>query len=83
MSITIQWEPPPENTWNGNIRLYTVSVLELDTGLGFERNSSDTQLFIGNLHPYYNYSFSLAAFTVGPGPFTDQIFIQTYEDGMP
>ncbi len=34
---------------------------------------------LGSLHPYYNYSARVAAYTIGLGPFTELFYVQTNE----
>ena len=37
---------------------------------------------IYSLHPFYNYSCEVAAYTVGLGPYSDAVSIVTQEDGQ-
>ena len=79
MSVTLNWQPPPKENWNGLIRLYYVFVTELESGESFRRNSNTTNYHIENLCPYHTYTFSVAAVTVAAGSISDNITIQTSE----
>ena len=53
---------------NGKIRHYRVSTTEVETGSTKALNHTDVSLTLSNLHPYYHYELSVAAYTVGLGP---------------
>ena len=80
-SVTLSWNPPETSQHNGVIRSYTVNVQEEETGRSFSVNSTNTELSIGNLHPFYTYHFAVAAVTISQGPFTYEYTLQTLEDG--
>ena len=80
-SVTLRWNPPEASQQNGVIRSYIVIVWEEETGRNFSVNSTNTELSIGNLHPFYTYHFTVAAVTVSQGPFTYEYVLQTLEDG--
>ena len=77
-SITMNWQPPPEDTRNGHIRHYLVFVIESETRRSFTLNSTTNNVRVENLHPFYTYSFSIAAVTVEAGP-RSNISLQTQE----
>ena len=79
--IYLTWHPPPEALTNGIIREYYVNVTDTVTGEVQLLSSQSEVLEITNLHPYYTYKVAVAAYTVALGPFTDQITVQTLEDG--
>ena len=56
-------------------------VTETDTGTHITRTVTDTSLTLTSLHPYYVYSFSLAAVTVGIGPYSTAVNVTTDEAG--
>ena len=60
---------------------YLVNVTELNTGNVYGHVSGGTNFTIFSLHPYYNYSITVTAVTVSPGPVTDPIVITTDQDG--
>ncbi len=41
----------------------------------------DSLVYIGSLHPYYLYDCTVAAHTIGTGPYSDTLTIQTDEEG--
>ena len=79
-AISLSWDPPPFPHQNGLIRQYIINVTELDTGASFQQTSTTTTFTIYSLHPYYTYEFTLAAVTVGVGPASSPIAVQTDED---
>ena len=80
-SIALSWSPPPFEDQNGIIRHYIINIRELDTGITFSRVSLTTSISLYNLHPFYRYSVTVTAVTVGPGPRTMILTVQTEEDG--
>ena len=79
--MTLSWNPPETSQQNGVIRSYIVIVREEETGRNFSVNSTNTELRIGNLHPFYTYHFTVAAVTISQGPFTNEYVLQILEDG--
>ena len=47
----------------------------------FQLMSTATTVVASTLHPYYTYSFTVSAVTVGEGPYSQPLSIQTLEDG--
>ena len=80
-SISISWSPPPFEDQNGILRHYVINITELETGITFSRVSLTTSISLHNLHPFYRYSVTVTAVTVGPGPATIVFIVQTREDG--
>ena len=66
--LHLTWAPPPRENQNGLIRGYRINVTELETGRVFYFFSPTASKTIPNLHPAYNYTCVVAAFTVGDGP---------------
>jgi len=56
-----------------------VFVTEAETGRSFTLNSTTSNFYVGNLHPFYTYNFSIAAVTVEAGPRSSSITLQTAE----
>ena len=48
----------------------------------FQLTSESNALNISGLHPYYNYNLTVAAVTIGPGPYSVVLTIRMPEDGM-
>ena len=80
-SLLLSWSPPPDRTHNGMIRMYSVRVVETDTGFEFYHDTTDSNTALNSLHPYYTYACSVAAVTVAYGPYSESTNIQTKEDG--
>ena len=59
-----------------------ISIHEVETGRNFTAHSNTTQVTLEPLHPYYTYMCSIAAETVGRGPFSEHITIQLPEAGL-
>ena len=79
-SISLSWSPPPAIDINGAIQYYTVEVNEVWTGRSFTFHTS-TNITIRALHPYYVYRCQVAAYTVALGPFANNLWIVTGEEG--
>ena len=80
------WQPPPSEIQNGHIRLYKISVFEVQTDTNYSytlhnQPSKNSALLVESLHPYYQYMCSVSAFTIGPGPYTSPLTVWTFEDG--
>ena len=81
--IELAWSPPPTDTHNGEIVYYIISYDELQTGQNTTVTSFNTVniVTLGNLHPFYNYTITVAAYTIAIGPSSTPLHIQTLEDG--
>ena len=67
---------------NGIITGYIVNVTALDTGEISQYITPDRNLTLNSLTPFSTYAFIIAARTsVGAGPFSTDVTIQTLEDG--
>ena len=81
-SISLSWFPPPDRDINGVITLYTVDVLEKETGRFWGKDSNVTDVVLNSLHPHYHYECKVAASTVGGyGPYSSSITVQTLQTG--
>ena len=78
----MSWEEPAEELHNGIIRQYHINISEVDTGQQMQLVSTTPSISIASLHPHYTYEWSVAAFTVREGPFSEPQTISTPEDGM-
>ena len=81
-TIQLQWEPPPFANQNGVIRIYCINISVTETESVFQLTSETNLLNISGLHPYYTYTLSVAAVTIGPGPYGAVLTIRIPEDGM-
>lgn len=80
-SVQLSWSPPPASQHNGVIRSYQIHITELDTTSFFLLSANLTSSVIATLHPFYSYNFSVAAVTIGIGPFSAPHTVTTLEDG--
>jgi len=86
--ILLMWQSPASEVQNGRVRNYTISVFEVQTNTSSiynyyvgEVSEDPMQLLVEHLHPYYDYVCSVAAVTIGPGPYTAPLHVRTFEDG--
>ena len=79
-TLILWWDPPSNESRNGIIRQYVIRVIEADTSTTTTSTSNTTQLTLNDLHPYYTYKCSVAAETVGVGPYTAVLKVQLDED---
>ena len=78
------WAPPDQEYRNGIITEYHVDITEVDTNTAYASyiiSGSNTQIGVTTLHPYYQYNFTVAAYTVGKGPVSGGLVIRTFQDG--
>ena len=82
-SIQLSWSPPLSHHQNGLIQSYTILVFEQQTNTTVEehQNFQENMIVITSLHPYYDYTLSVAAHTVALGPY-DSVMLKTSQDGM-
>ena len=80
-SVQLSWQPPLLTGQNGIIQQYLIRVIEEETMRQFELMSTRTSATATDLYPYHTYSFTVAAVTVGQGPYSEEISVQTLEDG--
>ena len=70
-----------EEERNGIIRSYVINITELNSGTEYQLENASTEITIPNLHPFYQYFYSVAAITVALGPFTPGFITEMPEDG--
>ena len=80
-TLQLSWQPPSNSSRNGIIQHYIINITELETNSSFQLETTDLFVVVDDLHPYYQYSCSVAAETVGLGPFSIAVIIQLPEDG--
>ena len=83
-SLQFSWEPLSPEEQNGLVQSYNIVVFEIDTNTtkSIYQDFQHHSIFLSNLHPYYHYELSVAAFTVALGPYASTV-IQTKQDGKP
>ena len=79
--FTLQWNPPELQYQNGVVDYYLITVVEVETGAVTNYTSLSTIYYISSLHPAYTYQCTVAAYTVGLGPFSTYIVVTTAEHG--
>ena len=79
-TLLLSWSPPVVGDRNGVIRMYYVNLTEEETGREFHFETELTTLTQTSLHPFYHYSWMIAAFTVGLGPYSSPLTVQMPED---
>lgn len=73
-SVQISWQSPPPEHRNGIIAGYAVRMVGLHSGDNIDFPlTNGTEMVVEGLHPFYAYRFSVAAFTVGLGPFSNAV----------
>ena len=80
--IDLTWSAPPVIDINGVLQHYSIRVVESETGRSWSFVHIEPEISVGSLHPYYNYECSVAAYTVGLGPYSNTTIIQTAEAGI-
>lgn len=77
--FTLQWSPPGPEYQNGMVDSYLITVVEVETGVVKNYTSQSTTYYISPLHPAYTYQCTVAAYTVGLGPFSNITVVTTAE----
>ena len=80
-TIELNWDPPDVEGPNAAVRYYIVNVTEVQTANIFQFTANTTGLSISSLHPSYTYEIAVSAVTIGPGPFSPTLTLQTAEAG--
>ena len=78
-SLRLSWSPPPSEQQNGEIRHYSVRVTGTDTDVS--TTATGLSITVPSLHPYYFYQYSVAAVTVGTGPYSEPETVRMPPDG--
>ena len=79
--FTLTWQPPLAEDVNGVVRRYTVNVTELESGGVEQYFTTELNITVESRHPFYRYRYTVAAETVGLGPFSDPNVIHMPEAG--
>lgn len=79
--LNITWLPPVLAEQNGVIRSYILNISITEIGSSQVLMSDQPQLMLENLHPFYTYSFLIAAVTISPGPYSEILTIQMPQAG--
>ena len=81
-SVDLSWSAPRSDRQNGVIRYYVIEAYENDTGNTtlYQTPSALTSFTVSSLHPYYTYTFRIAAITTGRGPLSTSYPVLTAQD---
>lgn len=79
--IIFSWNDPPALNLNGNLRYFRAIVTEIPTGRNWSLIAVESHITLASLHPYYNYSCKVAAYTIGLGPYSKPFYAITKEEG--
>ena len=80
-SILMTWRPPIKEGQNGFIQAYSINVTGIHTQEDFTISVNSTEATVGNLKPFLSYHFTLAAVTIGRGPFSKPVTIKLPTSG--
>ncbi|XP_037927061.1 neogenin isoform X2 [Hermetia illucens] len=83
-SITVHWEPPPEEERNGQITGYKIRYRKLRESPQVKTTPANVRHFeLNNLDRMSEYQVKIAAMTVnGSGPFSEWFRVLTYENDL-
>ena len=79
-AIFLSWEPPPQGSQNGIIRLYIIKLHPADLQENITVMPIGTNITIPNLHPYTLYECRVAAQTISVGP-SSLVRVRTLQAG--
>ena len=79
--VILTWSSPPLIDINGIIRNYFIRIRERETSRVWIFQTTNSQINVTSLHPYYNYECNVAAHTIATGPYTNPVSVQTMEAG--
>ena len=79
ISIDLSWAPPEENSQNGIIRSYNVTVEDASSRLTVITKKEG--ITVEGLEPFTHYTVSIAAHTIATGPFSLLLPVTTLVDG--
>ena len=80
-TLIISWAPPVAERLNGLIQRYQISITGLETRTSEQFSTTEESIVIANRHPYYRYSYMVAAVTTGQGPYSTATLVRMPEAG--
>ena len=81
-TLFISWSLPLPHQVNGIILHYVVSIYDHQAQSSTQYTVNATNITISGFEAFYTYTVMVAAFTVGLGPFSDEVTITTSQTGM-
>lgn len=80
--MVLWWELPLESQRNGVITGYTLHIIELVSHNVIVIDTENTTVLVSEIKPFKSYMCKVAAYTtVGVGPYSGTVIVQTPEDG--
>lgn len=80
--VILSWEPPQLQQQNGDITGYIVAVIPIIGGERMNYETDEHSLVVEGLLPHTTYECIVAAMTsVGTGPFSRIVTVDTHEEG--
>lgn len=80
-SLSLSWNSPIPNLQNGIIRHYLIRVIEHETSVTSQLQSSGMDIMISTLHPFYTYKYSISAVTIDAGPYSEPTSVKLPQAG--
>jgi hypothetical protein len=81
-TILLSWNAPNAEYANGILRGYQIEVIDNSTGIQRNYITDNTHLLLNNLRPIHRYTFRVAAYTNGRGPFS-QLTVSVQDSHTP
>ena len=82
-ALLVTWVAPSADLQNGIIIQYRINLTESETGvITYFTVLNILQTTLTDLHPYYNYQVTVAAITIGLGPYSTEATVQLPEAGQ-
>ena len=81
-TLFISWDLPLPHQVNGIVQHYVVNLYTHQTQTSVRYTVNATNLTISELEAFYTYTVLVAAFTIGQGPFSEELIISTSQAGM-
>jgi protein sidekick len=80
LTFTVDYQPPPEETWNGHLMGYNIEYREVDSGLDWRSetlfNADLTSMTVYSLQLFKTYEFRIRAFnSLGQSDWSPQTVI--------
>ncbi len=79
-TVSMHWQPPPENQKNGIIRYYSVHIQGVGVVVATTITTEDLWIIV-TVRPFRTYTVTVAAVTVAEGVESHAISVTTLEDG--
>ena len=82
-TVQVSWDPPQPHEQNGPINGYVLLIAGINSDEDFELQAGQDPhvLTVPSLHPFYAYTYTIAAVTTGIGPYSPALSFQMPEEG--